>query len=70
MEFIKITGGLRRVPSGSKGTRGTISLAGGFFGGGLIFMGGGETTSRKPILGNQICFNHAAAGRQRSIRLG
>src|SRR5882757_10430846 len=50
---------LTRVPSGVKGL--DDILGGGFFGGGLYIVEGAPGVG-KTILGNQICFNHAAAG--------
>src|ERR1700691_5697870 len=50
---------LRRVPSGVKGL--DEILRGGFFGGGLYIIEGPPGVG-KTILGNQICFNQAAAG--------
>ena len=50
---------LTRVPSGIKGL--DDILQGGFFGGGLYIIEGPPGVG-KTILGNQICFNQAAAG--------
>jgi len=50
---------LRRVPSGIEGL--DDILRGGFFGGGLYIVEGPPGVG-KTILGNQICFNQAAAG--------
>jgi circadian clock protein KaiC len=52
---------LERVPSGVKGL--DVVLRGGFFGGGLYIIEGPPGVG-KTILGNQICFNQAAAGRK------
>ena len=50
---------LTRVRSGVKGL--DDILRGGFFGGGLYIVEGPPGVG-KTILGNQICFNQAAAG--------
>ncbi|MGH7913632.1 MAG: RAD55 family ATPase [Candidatus Binataceae bacterium] len=52
---------LTRVPSGVKGL--DEILQGGFFGGGLYIIEGPPGVG-KTILGNQICFNQASAGRK------
>jgi circadian clock protein KaiC len=52
---------LTRVPSGVKGL--DDILRGGFFGGGLYIVEGPPGVG-KTILGNQICFNQASAGRK------
>jgi circadian clock protein KaiC len=52
---------LKREPSGIKGL--DEILQGGFFGGGLYIIEGAPGVG-KTILGNQICFNHAAAGKK------
>ena len=52
---------LSRVPSGIEGL--DDILRGGFFGGGLYIVEGPPGVG-KTILGNQICFNQAAAGSQ------
>ncbi len=52
---------LTRVPSGVRGLDDV--LRGGFFGGGLYIIEG-PPGAGKTILGNQICFNQASAGRK------
>jgi len=52
---------LTREPSGVKGL--DVILRGGFFAGGLYIVEGAPGVG-KTILGNQICFNRAAAGRK------
>src|SRR5258708_36127281 len=50
---------LKRLPSGIAGL--DVILKGGFFEGGIYLIMGQPGTG-KTILGNQICFNHVAAG--------